>query len=174
MVKLYFKKLGGTALFMLVLVPFIGAALAFVHRLFFHRYMLSENTRTIIFLIIALLIAAKLLYDRRRKNFQYMYAFLDERSGVSFIKDFWLTLKSKENMVHTLAYVTLKLFPSLASAILRDTALIWLIVGAVRLIVDQGILFALSNTLHWCAVHVYWRSKHRTYERQNAVEPPAI
>ena len=162
MVKLFFKKFFLTVLFFVGFL-LIGATAAFLWVLVL-RNLFSEQIRFYACIIIAGIIVLKLAYDTRRDSSPYKSAFLNSTDAISipFWKDFWATLRSKENLIHTLAFITLRFFIALPTGIRASSSLWTLIIGMIILLVHHGLMFAAGNTLLWCVVHRRWL-RYRQY-----------
>ncbi|MBQ7329163.1 MAG: hypothetical protein IJX01_04575 [Oscillospiraceae bacterium] len=167
MLKLYFKKFFLTILFFVGFL-LIGAAAAFLWVLVL-RNLFSEQIRFYACIILAGIIILKLVYDTRRDSNPYKREFLNSTDAISipFWKDFWATLRSKENLIHTLAFTTLNFFFSLPIGIRASSSLWTLIIGMIILLVHQGLMFTAGNTLLWCVVHRRWL-RYRQYANYNA------
>lgn len=167
MVKLFFKKFFLTVLFFVGFL-LIGATAAFLWVLVL-RNLFSEQIRFYACIIIAGIIVLKLAYDTRRDSSPYKSAFLNSTDAISipFWKDFWATLRSKENLIHTLAFITLRFFIALPTGIRASSSLWTLIIGMIVLLVHHGLMFAAGNTLLWCVVHRRWL-RYRQYANYSA------
>ena len=167
MVKLFFKKFFLTILFFVGFL-LIGATAAFLWVLVL-RNLFSEQIRFYACIIIAGIIVLKLAYDTRRDSSPYKSAFLNSTDAISipFWKDFWATLRSKENLIHTLAFITLRFFIALPTGIRASSSLWTLIIGMIVLLVHHGLMFAAGNTLLWCVVHRRWL-RYRQYANYSA------
>ena len=167
MVKLYFKKFFLTVLFFVGFL-FTGFVVSFVWHLVF-RNLFSEQVRFIVVTILAALVTLKVAYDIRRDRDAYKSEFLNSTDAISipFWKDFWATLRSKENLIHTLAFITLRFLTALPTGIRSSSSLWVLLFGTIVLLVHQGLMFAVGNTLLWCVVHRRWL-RYRQYANYSA------
>lgn len=167
--KLYFKKLLLTALFF-IRFALIGASLAFFTVLL-ANHLIPESVRFYACLFLAILIVLVHLYRRRCDSYSQKLKYLEgiEYAPPSFGKDFWQTLKSRENIVHTLAFLTLRFFTALPTGIITAPTIWRFLVGMFLLLLEQGIIFTLVNTLIWCLVHrrwsEYWRRAGQVTDR---------
>ena len=57
---------------------------------------------------------------------------------VTFLKDFAITIKSRENAVHTLAYITLDLLQTIRIGILSDATFWRVVVDTAALVIING------------------------------------
>ena len=85
-----------------------------------------------------------------------------EYRPVTFLKDFAITIKSRENTVHTLAYITLDLLRTIRIGILSEAGFWRVIIVTTVLVVIRSFIFTIVNTLIWCAVHKRW-SNYQKY-----------
>ena len=158
MCKLYFKKLLYTILFFVAYYIIVGC-IGFVWALFFNS-LFSEQFETIFIAILAIVILLIVLYKNRCNSAPHKRAYWEmmESGYITFRKDFMLTLKSKENMAHMLAFITLEFLFELPIGI-SAAATLWLLIrGLVIVLVTRGAAFILGNTLLWCLVHRRWQS----------------
>lgn len=167
MLKLYFKKLLMTVLFAVGYFLTVGCLGFFSFLLILSilpiQKLISETTLTIIFAILALVIMLVVVYRGRSNNKPYKREYLEQiqYAPPSFGKDFWLTLKSKENICHTLAFLTVDFLFSAPIGISESSTLWVFIFGMLMLLISQGIIFTLINTLLWCLVHRRWSNYWR-------------
>jgi len=156
MLKLYLKKVFLTAGFFLFYL-LLGGMLAFVWYIFF-RNLFSEDFTTAAVAILAIPAALTMVYRTRCNCAACKQAFFEKPEEIppSFPKDFVHTFKSKENIVHTLAFLTLDFLFTVPIGISMNTPFIALIAGAVFFLVIGGAVFSLANTLLWCLVHRRW------------------
>ena len=156
MVKLYFKQLLFTFLFV-VLFALLGAICVFLWHLIF-RNMIPESARDIVCAILGGLISFKLLFTFRCENSPIKSAYVNSftEDTFSFVKDFKNTFISKDNLVHLLAFITLDLIYSVATAISANTTFLRFTVVTVIYLFRDCLIFVILNTLVWCLVHKKW------------------
>ena len=156
MVKLYLKKLFFTLLFIFAF-PIFGAVCAFVWHLIF-RYMFPESVSTAANAILGLIFELVLVYLYRCERSPYKRTYIDSFAAdhFFFVKDFVSTFKSKDNIVHTLAYLTYDLVQTVRGAISSDSPFFRAVIITVLLVAVRSLLFAVMNTLIWSLVHKKW------------------
>ncbi|MBQ5608087.1 MAG: hypothetical protein IIU86_03580 [Oscillospiraceae bacterium] len=156
MVKLYFKKLLFTLLFIFEFPILSGVCMFFWHLIF--RYMFPESVGSTVCIILGALLALILVYLYRceRSSIKTDYISSFSSDTFSFIEDFKSTFKSKENIVHTSAFLTIELIVNLAAAISTNTPFLPLVIGNILLLFVGGLIFSILNTLLWCLVHKRW------------------
>ena len=156
MIKLYFKKLFFTLLFIFGF-PILAALCAFVWHLIF-RYMFPESVSTTVNTILGLILTLGLVYLYRYERSSYKRAYIDSftSDNFSFVKDFICTFKSKDNIVHTLAYLSFDLVQTVRGAISSDSPVFRAVIITLLLVSVRGLIFAVLNTLMWCLVHKKW------------------
>ena len=156
MIKLYFKKLLFTLLFIFVF-PVFGGVCAFVWHLIF-RYMFPESVSTTANAILGLLLELVVVYLYRCERSPYKRTYIDSFTAdhFSFVKDFISTFKSKDNIVHTLAYLSYDLVQTVRGAISSDSPFFRAVIITVILVSVRSLLFAVLNTLIWALVHKKW------------------
>lgn len=126
--------------------------------------LIPEDIQTIIILILGALILLRIIYMNRCDSKPCKRAFLEqmEYRPVTFLKDFSITIKSRENTVHTLAYITLDLLRTIRIGILSDATFWRVVVVTAALVIIRSLIFTIGNTLIWCAVHKRW-SNYQKY-----------
>lgn len=160
--KLYLKKLWKTLLFAVGYFFTVGCCGFLSYLLVFSilplQKIVPEDTLTIILAIIALVIMLVLLYRLRCDNKPYKREYLEgiEYKTRSFPKDFWQTLKSKENIAHTLAFLTSDFLFGIPGGISASPNIVVFILGMLTQLIIEGTAFTLINTLIWCLVHRRW------------------
>ena len=156
MVKLYFKKLLFTILFVVIFALLSGICVFFWHLIF--RNLFPESVRDIACIILGCLLSFKLLFTFRYERSSYKSAYVDSFTGdtFSFVKDFKNTFKSKDNIVHTLAYLPFDLVQTVRGAISSDSPFFRAVIITVILVSVRCLIFAVLNTLIWCLVHKKW------------------
>lgn len=157
MLKLYFKKLFFTILF------FLGFFLLGFPIIYTWYWLLPykplEIVRTIAVPILALVSDFAIVCAMRSHNLShtnYMEAF--EADTFSFWKNFISILKSRDNIVHLLAFLSILLPFFVSIAVMEKTPFIPLVVGTLILLLCCGVLFLTVNTLLWCILYEFvWR-----------------
>ncbi len=156
MIKLYFKKLFFTLLF-LGGFYILGAIFAFFWHLIF-RNLFSESVSTVACFALGSILNFKLAYMARYElssyKMEYINAFTSD--AFLFVKDYKNTFKSKENIIHTSAFLTIELIFNLATAISTSTPFLRLVIVTILLLFVEGLIFSTLNTLIWCLVHKKW------------------
>lgn len=128
---------------------------------FWHIFLgelIPEDIQTMIILVLGALIMLRVIYINRCASKPYKRAFLEEieYKPATFLKDFVFTIKSKENTIHTLAYITLDLLKTIRVGILSDATFWRVIIITAVLVIIRSLIFAIINTVLWCAVHKRW------------------
>lgn len=128
---------------------------------FWHIFLgelIPEDIQTMIILVLGALIMLRVIYINRCTNKPYKRAFLEEieYKPATFLKDFVFTIKSKENTIHTLAYITLDLLRTIRIGILSDATFWRVIIITAVLVIIRSLIFTIINTVLWCAVHKRW------------------
>ena len=156
MVKLYFKKLLFTILFVASFLLLCGICVCFWHLIF--RNLFPELVRNIVCLILGCLLSFKLLFMFRDEYSSSKRAYIDSFDGdtFSFVKDFKNTFKSKDNLVHTSVFLTIDLIYSVSIAISVSSPFLRFIIVTVIYLLRDGLIFVTLNTLVWCLVHKKW------------------
>ncbi len=153
MIKLYFKKLLFTMGFLInyfLSVFIIGYAW---HLIF--RDMFSELVNTFIIAILALALDFGIICIMRYKN---LYHKTDVIKILSFWRNFINIFKSRDNIVHTLAFISILLPFCVFITVVEKTPLLPLVVGTIILLFACGLIFLIVNALIWSIVH-QWRKK---------------
>ncbi len=148
MIKLYFKKLLFTMGFFVTFFLFIFI-IAFVWHLFFGNTF-SELNGTLIYAILALVLNFTVVCVMRYERLSHKTETL---KNLSFFKILFSVLKSRENIVHTVAFISLLLpfFVSIAKN--ENTPFLPLVFGTVFLLLICGLIFLMVNALMWSIVH---------------------
>ena len=151
MTKLYFKKILVTFGFIAnyFLLVFI---IAFVWNLVL-RNTFSELVSTLIHAILALVLNFVIVCIMRYKS---LYNKMDALNNQSFFN----ILKSRDNIIHTLAFISM-LLPFLVSiAIVENTPLLPLVVGTILLLFANSLIFLLVNALIWSIAYKLFMYKN--------------
>lgn len=160
--KLYLKKLWKTLLFAVGYFFTVGCCGFFLYLLVLSilplQKLVSEDTLTIILAIIALVIMLVVLYRARCNNKPCKREYLEgiEYKPLPFRKDFWQMLKSRDNITHTLAFLTLDFLFALPIGISASSTVWIFLFGTLLLLITQGTVFTLINTFIWSLVHRRW------------------
>lgn len=151
MIKLYFKKILSTLGFIAnyFLSVFI---LAFVWHLVF-RNTFSELASTLIHAILALVLNVVIVCIMRYKSLHYETDTLNNLSFFSIIK-------LRDNIVHTLAFISLLLPFFVSIAIAENTTLLPFVVGTMLLLFLCGLIFLTANALMWSIVYKLFMCKN--------------
>ena len=160
--KLYLKKLWDTLEFVVgYLIAFCLFGFVF-QRFFLSRLPLQKLVAKEILAgclaVFSLVVMLVYVYRQRRDNKQRRYTYIKNipYPPLSFSKEFWQILKSKENMAHTLAFLTLDFILSIYIGISTFSGLWIFLAGTLLLLIAQGIAFLLINTFLWCLAHRRW------------------
>ena len=118
---------------------------------------LKPQIKAVIVYFCLLLSAIMLLYAiflKRHENKRIKAAYLDAQPAedYSFWKDYLVTLKARENLVHTLAFLTIVFFNGIRIATSSSRP----IGGLLLQVTILSFLFTTLNTLIWCFVHKRW------------------
>ena len=156
MMKLYLKKVLLTMLFFAAYLITCGAIVFVWYLILGNR--VPEDIQTIIIMLAAGLVMFVILYRCRcdSKPYRQDYFAQTEYAPVPFCKDFLNTIRSKENISHTLAFLTIILIMVVPIGISLDVTFFVLIAGSIYMTLTNGIAFALINTLIWSLVHRRW------------------
>ncbi|MBQ7329204.1 MAG: hypothetical protein IJX01_04780 [Oscillospiraceae bacterium] len=156
-IKLYLKKLLQTFLLLAALI--VLTALLFILLIWLKPQMKAAIVYFCLLLSAILLLYA--IFLKRHENKRIKAAYLDAQPAevYSFWKDYLVTLKTRENVVHTLAFLTILFFNGIRIA----TSLSRPIGGLLLQITIVSFLFTTLNTLIWCFVHKRWhKSRYGT------------
>lgn len=155
--KLYLKKMLLTALFLLAF-NVIYAVLAVLLMQFLFWFKPQENTLIYISLILTTGVMLHFVFLKRWENKRIKATYLESQldQEYSFKKDFLETVRSREIVIHTLAYVTIDAVQTVPVGIAYGANFLRLIVGTIRAVTPGAIVFTLLNTLVWCIVHRKW------------------
>ena len=151
MIKLYFKKI----LFTLGFITnyfLLVAILAFTSHLIF-RDAFSELVNTIIHAILALVLNFVIVCVIRYKSLHYN---TDRLNNFSFFS----IIKSRDNIVHTLAFISILLPFFVSIAIVENTPLLPLVIGTIILLFACGLIFITVNTLMWSIICKIFKRKN--------------
>ncbi len=123
----------------------------------FLKISIPENINYILCIIIANIFGLMAAYFFRLDNKKHKAAFKETQQNApySFIKDFITTLKSQDNIVHTVSYFTIDFLFTLITAVSPSTSFPAFITGTLMLLIQAG-LFGILNTCVWCLVHKTW------------------
>ncbi len=151
MIKLYFKKILFTLGFIgnYFLLLFI---IAFIWNLVL-RNTFSESVNTLILAILALISNFVFVCIMRYKKLYHKTDVLNNHS-------FFITIKSRDNIVHTLAFVSILLPFFVSIAIVENTPLLPLVVGTIILLFVCGLIFWVLNALMWSIVYKLLKCKN--------------
>ena len=162
MSKLYLKRLWNTFSFALGYV-FMMFFIGFLcHLVIFPRLplqkLIPEKILSILLASISLVLMLVFLYRTRRSDKQVRREYVKKLKfpPPSFAKDFWQTLKSRDNIAHTLAFLTLDFLFVLPIGISASSTLWVFLFGTLTFLITQGAVFTLINTFIWSLVHRRW------------------
>lgn len=157
MSKLYLKKLWLTTQFAAGFI-FTLVLYSFLFSMFFLSILplqkiVSKKILISVLAAITLVVMLVYVYRLRRNNKAIRKAYTKKLNYPlpSFGKDFWQTLKSQENIAHTLAFLTLDI-PLTIYFSISDFSLPKMLL----LLIVQGAAFILINTFLWCQAHRRW------------------
>lgn len=155
--KLYLKKLLLTVLF-LAAFTVIYAVLAVLLMHFLFWFKPQESTLIYISLILTTGVMLYFVFLKRWENKRIKATYLESQldQEYSFKKDFAETVRSREIVIHTLAYVTIDAVQTVPVGIAYGANFLRLIVGIIRAVTPGAVVFTLLNTLLWCLVHRKW------------------
>ena len=160
--KRYLKRLWNTfsfALGYIVMLFFIGFL---SHLVIFSilplQKIIPEDILTIILAGIALILMLVFLYRTRCSDKPTKREYLEgiEYKPLPFFKDFWQTLKSKDNLAHTLAFLTLDFLVAVPVGISASSNIWIFLVGMLIQLLVEGTVFILINTFIWSLAHRRW------------------
>jgi len=151
--KLYLRKLLQTLLFFAAFIVLAGLLCTLlIHFLFLCKPHIKIIIYIGLILSAVLLIYAVFLKRWENKALKATYLEAETAKDYFFRKDYLTTLKSKENVVHTLAFLTITFLNCVRIAITADRPLFSLLLQVAILL----FLFTGLNTLVWCFVHKKW------------------
>ena len=157
MSKLYLKKLWQTTQFAAGFI-FTLVLYSFLFSMFFLSILplqkiVSKKILISVLAAITLVVMLVYIYRQRRDDKAGRKAYTKKLNYPlpSFGKDFWQTLKSQENIAHTLAFLTLDI-PLTIYFSISDFSLPKMLL----LLIVQGAAFILINTFLWCLAHRRW------------------
>lgn len=156
MFKLYLKKLSFTLLVISIFPLLAGVCFFFWYLVFRHMFPVAVSRA--VNMILGMIFTLGLVYLYRYEHSSYKKAYIDSfnSDNFSFVKDFISTFKSKDNIVHTLAYQSFDLVQTVRGAISSDSPFFRAVIITLILVSVRGLIFAVFNTLIWCLVHKKW------------------
>ena len=77
----------------------------------------------------------------------------------SIDSDFAAVIKTKENILHAAAFLTIVVIVSIALAISASIPVLAIVIGAIVLVIISAVAFFMINTLLWCLVHSLWEKR---------------
>ena len=157
MLKLYFKKLCFTLLFF---VNFLWLVYILMYAWYWLLpYKPLENFRDVSVAVLALISDFAIvcaMRSRRLSHKNFMQAFSADTD--TFGKRFINILKSKDNITHLIAFLSILTPFFVTVAVMEKTPFIPLVVGTLILLLCCGVLFLTVNTLLWCILYEFvWR-----------------
>ena len=162
MSKLYLKKLWQTTQFAAGFI-FTLVLYSFLFSMFFLSILplqkiVSKQILLGILAALTLVVMLVYIYRQRRNDKAGRKAYTKKLNYPlpSFGKDFWQTLKSRENIAHTLAFLTLDIPLTIYMGISAFSTIGIFLLRTVLLVMIQGAAFTLINTFLWCLAHRRW------------------
>ena len=162
MSKLYLKKLWQTTQFAAGFI-FTLALYSFLFSMFFLSILplqkiVSKKILISVLAAITLVVMLVYIYRQRRDDKAGRKAYTKKLNYPlpSFGKDFWQTLKSRENIAHTLAFLTLDIPLTIYIGISGFSTIGKFLPEMLLLLITQGAVFTLINTFLWCLAHRRW------------------
>jgi len=152
--KLYLKKLLTTILF------FSGLLLiAIVSSLLRHILPIQEATLYFTSVIVGTSIMLYLAYKIRSMSRNAKTAYLAQKKPkkYSFERNFYSTLRSRENVVHTIAFLTILCGVSIGITVSMQLPMMSLVIGTIVILLIGGALFAPISAILWCLAQNHWR-----------------
>lgn len=161
MLKLYIKKLFLSLLFWFVFfLFFVVVTYVWLHVVpgleSFFKCKFTGNFNISIQAVITLLLELLAVYFVRIDSPNYKKPFQKAKIEKAFSRDFWDILKSAENIVHTVANLTLILLFSMLISATNQSPAVHTVLRTLFLLIAGGILFAVINTALWCIIHKRW------------------
>ncbi|MBQ7769343.1 MAG: hypothetical protein IJ403_10765 [Oscillospiraceae bacterium] len=154
MIKLYLKKLLQTFLFLAALIML--TALLFTLLITVFLWLKPQIKAAIVYfcLLLSAILLIYAIFLKRHENKRLKATYFDAlpAEDYSFWKDYLVTLKTKENVVHTLAFLTIAFLNGIRIATSSSRP----IGGLLLQITILSFLFTTLNTLIWCFVHSRW------------------
>lgn len=114
-------------------------------------------------IIVAALFMLYLVFKIRSKNtnVKNTYLLTKKQRKRSTEKETISILKSKENIVHTIAFLTILSCISVSVAVSIQTPAIFVVTGTLILLLIGSMLFITINTLVWCLVQKHWYKQEK-------------
>ena len=169
MLKLYLNKLWQTAQFVAGFL-FALAFYSFLFSVFFLprlplQKLIPIKTLLAILAVITLVVMLVYVYRLRRNSKSGRRAYTKKLTYPlpTFGKDFRQTLRSRESLVHTLAFLTLDAPLCIYIAITRFSTFGRFFLEVPLLLIIQGAAFLLINTYLWCLAHRRWIAHWQTH-----------
>lgn len=161
MIKLYLKKLLQTFLFLAALI--VLTALLFTLLITVFLWLKPQIKAAIVYfcLLLSAILLIYAIFLKRHENKRLKATYLDAQPAedYSFWKDYLATLKSKENIAHTLAFLSIVFANSARIATTTYRPFSGLVIQLAILV----LIFTALNTLIWCCVHKRWhKSRYAT------------
>lgn len=155
--KHYLKRVFITFVFLNALIILTGIFAFFLSRILFFAG-LADTTLYYSGFVPAIIIMLYVAYLARweNKSFKQQYIEATTNSNYSLKSDFLDTLKAKENITHTLAFLTLVFANSVVIARSVSTPLGMFVIKVIILLLIRGGVFYALNTFVWCLVHRKW------------------
>lgn len=160
--KLYLKKLWDTLEFTVGYIISVCCFGFVFKRFFLSRLPLQKLVSKEILIgclaLFCLVVMLVYVYRQRRDNKQRRQTYMKQipYPPPSFRKEFWQILKSRENMAHTLAFLTLDFLFSIPGGISASPNGLVFILGTLTKLAVEGTAFILINTFLWNLAHRRW------------------
>ena len=162
MSKLYLKKLWLTTQFAAGFL-FTMVLYSFLFSMFFLPILPLQKlipVKSLIYALAAITLVVMLAYvsrqRRKSKSGRKAYTRKLQFPLPTYGKDFWQTLKSQENIAHTLAFLTLDVPLTICIGISEFSTIGRLLLEVPLSVIAQGAAFMLINTFLWCQAHRRW------------------
>lgn len=154
MIKLYLKKLVQTLLFLAALI--VLTALLFTLLITVFLWLKPQLKAAIVYfcLLLSAILLIYAIFLKRHENKRLKATYLDAQPAedYSFRKDYLATLKSRENVAHTLAFSSIMLINCIRIATTKLRPFYDLLIQVTILL----LIFTALNTSIWCFVHRRW------------------
>ena len=167
MCKRYLKRLWNTFTFALgyIVMLFVIGFLSYlvIFSILPLQKIIPEDILSLILAGIALILMLVFLYRTRCSDKPVKREYLEaiQYKPRPFFRDFWQTLKSGDNLIHTLAFLTLDFLVAVPIGISASSTVWIFLVGMLTQLLVEGSIFILMNTFIWALVHRRWSDSWR-------------
>ena len=160
--KLFLKKLLTTILFFsgLLLIASVLSLLRYVLQL---QEATVYSTSVIVSTSIMLYLAYKIRSMNKTAKTVYLAKKKSKKHSVE--TEFYSTLRSKENTIHTIAFLTILCGISVVITVSTQLQAASAIIGTIVILLIGGVLFAPISALLWCLAQKSWRKVDKRHKK---------